>query len=102
MKRLNTEARLPQDGNMSALLRRLADLQRENAALVNALAEGRIAGSVNALPAAPVTGNFTPGDFVRNSAPTELGAAGSKYVVEGWMCLAAPATFVQKRFFTGN
>ena len=102
MNRLNTDARLPQDGNVSALLRRLAELQRENATLVNALAEGRIVGSVNAAPAAPTTGSYTPGDFVRNSAPAELGAAGSKYVVEGWLCTAAPATFVPKRFLTGN
>lgn len=102
MNRLNSDARLPQNGDMTALLRRLAELHRENIALVNALAESRIAGRVNAAPAPPATGSFTPGDFVPNSAPVELGAAGSKYVVEGWMCIAAPATFVQKRFFTGN
>jgi hypothetical protein len=102
MNRLNTDARLPQDGGMVPLLRRLAELQRENAALVNALAEGRIVGSVNAAPAAPTTGAYTPGDFVRNSAPAELGTAGSRFVVEGWMCIAAPATFVPKRFLTGN
>ena len=102
MNRLNTDARLPQDGNTASLLRRLAELQRENATLVNALAEGRIVGSVNAAQAAPTTGAYTPGDFVRNSAPVELGATGSKYVVEGWLCTAAPTTFVPKRFLTGN
>jgi len=100
MKRLNTDARLPQDGDRSTLVRRLADLQRENAELINALAEGRVAGSVNAAPAPPATGSFAPGDFVRNSTPAELGTAGSKYVVEGWVYLATG--FVQKRFFTGN
>lgn len=102
MNRLNTDARLPQDGNTASLLRRLAELQRENAALVNALAEGRMAGAVNAAAAAPTTGSYAVGDFVRNSAPSEQGAAGARYVVTGWLCTAAPATFVQQRCLTGN
>lgn len=102
MRPLTTDARLPQGNDIAALKRRLIELQRENAMLVNALASGQISGSVNAASAAPSTGTYTPGDFVRNSAPAELGTAGSKYVIEGWMCVSAPATFVQKRFLTGN
>lgn len=103
MNRLNTDARLPQGGDMPTLLRRLAELQRENAALVNALAEGRMAGAVNAASAAPTSGAYAVGDFVRNSAPSEQGAAGSKYVIEGWVCVtASPLAFVQKRFLTGS
>lgn len=102
MNALTTDARLPLGGDLDLLKRRIGELQRDTAILVNALAAGRIAASVNAATAAPSTGSFAPGDFVRNSAPAELGAAGSKYVIEGWLCVAAPATFVQKRFLTGN
>lgn len=100
MNRLNTDARLPQNGDTALLLRRLADLQRENASLVNALAEGRIAGTVNAATAAPTTGSYAIGDFVRNSQPSETGTAGSKYVVTGWLYLSGG--FVQQRVLTGN
>lgn len=100
MNRLNTDARLPQNGDTASLLRRLAELQRENAALVNALAEGRIAGTVNAATVAPTTGSYAVGDFVKNSAPAEQGSAGSKYVVTGWVKLASG--FVEQRNLTGN
>jgi hypothetical protein len=82
------------------LLRRLAEIcSVRTPTLVNALAEGRIVGSVNAAPAAPTTGAYTPGDFVRNSAPAELGTAGSRFVVEGWMCIAAPANTSSRNAF---
>jgi hypothetical protein len=100
--KLSTDARLPQADSMRALKQRIGELQRDTAFLVNALAEGAIRGCANATDAPPATGSYTPGDFVRNSAPVELGAAGSRYVVEGWLCTAAPTTFVQKRFLTGN
>jgi hypothetical protein len=99
MNKLNTDARLPQGGD-PALTRRLAELQRENASLVNALALGQIAGAVNAAASPPSTGTFAVGDFVRNSNPTEAGTAGSKYVVFGWIKLASG--FVPMRFLTGN
>jgi len=102
MNKLTTDARLGQADSVSALKLRIQELQRENAILVNAMSEGRIAACTNAMAAAPATGSYTPGDFVRNSAPAELGAAGAKYVVEGWLCTAAPLTFVPKRFLTGN
>lgn len=102
MNRLNTDARLPQDGNMGSLLRRLAELQRENAALVNAMAEGRIGGAVNATSAKPTTGSYAPGDIVRNANPSELGTAGSKYILNGWLCIGAPLSFVEMRIPTGN
>ena len=53
-----------------------------------------------AAPAPPATGSYTPGDFVRNSAPVELGPVGARYVVEGWTYLSTG--FVEKRYFTGN
>lgn len=100
MNRLNTDARLPQTSDMPTLLRRLAELQREVATLVNAIAEGRMAGAVNAVPAPPDPATYAPGDFVRNSAPLEQGPPGSKYVLAGWIRI--PSGFVEQRIPTGN
>jgi hypothetical protein len=71
---------------------------------VNAASEGLIQGATNALTTPPTTGDHQQGDIVRNSAPSELGTAGSKYVVIGWQCIAAgtPGTWVQLRCLTGN
>lgn len=94
--KLNTTPRIPAD---PVLVREI----REHALQVNLMAEGRISGTYNAHASAPTTGVYAVGDFVRNSAPAELGTAGSKYVISGWMCLnASPLTFVQCRFLTGN
>lgn len=88
----------------TALFQVLTRLFRSHAQKVNQLADGRIGGCDLVMAAAPTTGQFQVGDFVRNSAPAELGAASSKYVIEGWLCTVAgsPGTFVQKRFLTGN
>lgn len=102
MSRLSTDARLPQADDVRSLKRRIYELWRELVGQVNGMSEGAIRACTNAASAPPATGDYTPGDFVRNSAPAELGPPGARYVVEGWLCLAAPATFVEKRFFTGN
>jgi hypothetical protein len=77
---------------------------REHATQINLISEGRIAGFYTALTAAPTSGAWLQGDFVMNSAPSELGAASSKYVIEGWTCVVSgtPGTWVQRRFLTGN
>ncbi|MBT9571107.1 MAG: hypothetical protein IV106_08365 [Pseudomonas umsongensis] len=77
---------------------------REHATQINLISEGRIAGFYTALTAAPSSGTWMQGDFVMNSAPSELGAASSKYVIEGWTCVVSgtPGTWVQRRFLTGN
>jgi hypothetical protein len=77
---------------------------REYAALINLLAGGRIAAITNKGTAAPTTGTWERGDFVKNSAPSELGSAGSKYIIDGWECIASgtPGTWVQCRYLTGN
>jgi len=100
--KLSNDARLPQADDVRGLKKRLYELVRDIVNLLNGVAEGQISACTNAATAPPTTGKYTPGDFVRNSAPQELGAAGSKYVVEGWLCTVAPLTFVQKRFLTGN
>jgi len=77
---------------------------KEIARQVNAISEGSIAGFYNASTAAPTTGVWTRGDEIRNSQPSELGTAGSKYVIRGWQCVSSgtPGTWVAQRFLTGN
>jgi len=54
--------------------------------------------------AAPTSGDWIQGDIILNMSPTELGDAGSKYVVLGWVCIASgtPGTWVEMRCLTGN
>ena len=86
------------------------DVFRNQAFATNQISEGRIDGVPNAASSVPTTGLFKVGDFVRNSAPSELGTAGSKYVLFGWLTVTAtvpgvtptPAVFVQMRYLTGN
>lgn len=73
---------------------------REHANQVNQVSEGRISGAYNAVPVAPTAGQYAQGDFVRNSAPTELGSPGSAYVVTGWIYTGAG--FLECRSLTGN
>lgn len=96
--KLNTTPRV---GVMDPILQREL---REHANQVNQMAEGRLVGTYNATSAVPTTGTYARGDFVRNSEPSELGGAGSKYVIFGWLNVAGgtPGTFVQCRFLTGN
>lgn len=77
---------------------------REHAMQVNSMSEGRIEAAYNAVPSVPTAGIYQQGDFVRNSAPTELGSAPNKYVIFGWLNVAAgePGTFLECRFLTGN
>lgn len=99
--KLQTDPILPADpAGLSAALK---GLFKRTAASFNALAEGRLS-AVDSFAAAPTAGVWAQGDFVRNSAPAELGSAGSKYVIFGWQCLVAgiPGTWVQVRYLTGN
>ena len=77
---------------------------REIARQVNSLSEGAIAASYNARTAAPTAGTYQQGDSIRNSAPTELGTALSKYVITGFLCVLSgtPGTWVELRSLTGN
>jgi len=99
--KLQTEPILPADAN--GLPAALKALFRRTATSVNALIEGRLSG-VDAFSAAPTAGTWAQGDCVRNSNPTELGTAGSKYVVTHFICIASgtPGTWVSCRSLTGN
>lgn len=48
--------------------------------------------------------NATVGMRKINTTPAEQGSSGSKYVVQGWVCIAAgqPGSWVQMRMLTGN
>lgn len=96
--RINTTPRVAKNDPV------LERVLREHAVQINWLAEGRIAASHGALTAAPTGGMWAQGDFVRNSAPVELGAAPSKYVIHGWQCVSGgtPGTWVECRYLTGN
>lgn len=71
---------------------------------LNSLSDGLVSASTTATTAPPTTGPHQEGDFIRNSAPTVAGAAGSQYVVIGWICTAAgtPGTWRPCRCLTGT
>ena len=77
---------------------------REIAVQVNGLSEGSITAAYNATTAAPTTGTWAQGDHIRNSTPTEAGAASSKYIITGFICTVAgtPGTWLTLRSLTGN
>jgi hypothetical protein len=102
--KLPIDPRFPQTEDMTDLKKRLYELFRDVATQVNALSENKATGAYNAAAVAPSTGSYAQGDFIRNSAPSEMGTAGSKYVVFGYLCTVAgsPGTFVPMRFLTGN
>jgi len=87
--------------DMAVALQRWAD---SLSVQVNNLSEDRLTAHHAALIAAPTTGSYAIGDFVKNSSPSEAGTAGSKYVIIGWICTVAgtPGTFLECRCLTGN
>jgi hypothetical protein len=82
----------------------VAELFRKIEEQVNRLAEGRIDARHEARTAVPTTGTWARGDVIDNSQPSELGTAGSMYVILGWVCVTAgtPGTWVERRALTGN
>lgn len=55
-------------------------------------------------PGAATGFTYHQGDRINNIAPTELGAPGSKYVLDHWICVADgdPGTWLEARTLTGN
>lgn len=68
-----------------------------NAATTSVTAESYNAG-------APGNGTWRAGDRVIHPSPTELGTAGSKYIITGWLCTVSgsPGTWLPMRSLTGN
>lgn len=102
MPRLYLEQYLQKDYDLSLM----SELMRQLEDAINRLSEGRIYQNYNAAAAAPTgtTVAYQLGDIVRNTTPTELGTAGSKYIIMGWINVAAgsPGTFRELRCPTGN
>lgn len=100
--RLQDNPYIPKDWDGAQ--RQLDRLYRDTATQLNLLSEGYIQAATNAATAAPTAGTWNRGDFIRNSAPSELGAVGQKYVLMGWICVASgtPGTWLQSRTLTGN
>jgi hypothetical protein len=97
--RLNVENEVPTTYNLQPIKRIFKRLQDQ----LNLLSEGRLVAKNNAVASVPTTGDYAVGDFVPNSTISELGAGGSKYILDGWVCVDAdPLTFVEKRCLTGN
>lgn len=92
------------DAYQKALSLRLYELFRGMTASLDSLRAGYLSAASNQRIAAPTTGSWAQGDQCRNSNPTELGSAGSKYIIVGWICVAAgsPGTWREMRNLTGN
>lgn len=90
--------------SLSSLISSMAMLLPQITRQVNAVSEGRLSGTYNAMTAPPANGLWAQGDYIRNSAPQVLGPAGSKYLVRGWVCVVGgePGTWVQDRGLTGT
>lgn len=101
MSRLASDPRFP-DVKGPNFLSQLTTLYRQIATQVNMLTEGSIQAVTNATSTVPTTGVYQVGDFVKNSSPSELGSASSKYILTGWICTATPHTFKEARVLTGN
>ncbi|CAM2155426.1 conserved hypothetical protein [Paraburkholderia tropica] len=75
--------------------------------LINDLSDGKAVAANSAAtfaPGAASTTQYAVGDFIKNSAPAELGVAGSKYLITGWMCVTTgtPGVWKECRVLTGN
>lgn len=101
--RLNDNLQVPV-GTPTPLARFLYDQLQAIVRKVNGLSDGKFYAVDAVATAAPTTGTYAQGDFVRNSNPTELGSAASKYVIFGWLAVAGgtPGTWVEVRTLTGN
>ncbi|NGM79702.1 hypothetical protein [Burkholderia multivorans] len=98
---------LGQPGNIATLVAALRRCMEPIVNQLNALSDGQASAVNNAATAPPAATSVTPyarGDFIKNSAPAELGNAGARYIVLGWMCIEAgkPGQWRECRCLTGN
>ena len=102
--KIDIDARLPIDDDARGLKVRLSDIHRQVAVQLNNLSEGALAGKYTASTAAPTTLTWSRGDEITNSEPSELGSAGSKYIIDKWKCTVGgtPGTWLPMRSLTGN
>jgi ribulose bisphosphate carboxylase small subunit len=107
--RLNVDPGLPNNPQLTqdwleTLRWKLSDRLTQITKQLNLLTEGHVVAVTNAYTAAPTTGTWKQGDFIRHSAPAEAGAATAKYVIIGYICTVSgtPGTWLQCRVLTGN
>lgn len=102
MPRLYLEQFVQQEYDRSLM----TEMVRQVEDAINRISEGRIYQSYNASATAPTgdTVSYQLGDYVKNLTPTELGSAGSMYIILGFVCIAAgnPGTWREVRVLTGN
>lgn len=93
--KLLTKNQLPYEYNRNNLVQLFQRIDDQ----VNGITEGKLTAVTNARAAAPTTGTFAVGDFVRNTTPTNSGGS----IIFGWECVTAgtPGTWVECRFATG-
>lgn len=96
---VNPNPRMPNDDKILSLKTRIYELWRDLSVKHNAGYFWETSGT-----SAPTSGTWSQGDKCKNTAPSESGSAGSKYVVTGWVCTVSgtPGTWVQMRNLTGN
>jgi hypothetical protein len=70
----------------------------------NNLGNDFTSGAGTATPSAGNAAQWYAGDIIRNTAPSVLGTAGSRYVITGWVCTAQgdPGTWNEMRTLTGT
>lgn len=97
MNKLPTDPRLP--NNSDPLTRRLYEIFRNISIAHNDSYYWETNGT-----AAPTSGTYAVGDKCRNNSPSELGTAGNKYIITGWICTVSgtPGTWLEMRVLTGN
>lgn len=97
MNKLPYDSRLPNDSN--PLTRRLYEIFRNIASAHNNSYYWETNGT-----AAPTAGTWAVGDKCRNDSPSELGTAGSKYIITGWVVVTSgtPGTWKEMRVLTGS
>lgn len=90
--------KIPAQYNVQVLQKIVSEIEFQ----LNNLSSGVAIATNNLATSAPTTGEYAVGDFVKNSTPSELGSASSKYIITGWMCTTSPLTFKECRVLTGN
>ena len=102
--KLSPDQRLPNNDDISSLKTRLSEIFRNLTTQLNGVSEGRLSAFHNAYTAAPTTGTWAVGDFIKKSNPTEAGIATAKYIIIGWTCTVggSPGTWLENRTLTGN
>jgi hypothetical protein len=98
MSRLNVAGNITEKYSRKTLFDALTAIQNQ----LNNLSGGLLKAKTNATATMPTTGTYAVGDFVPNSNISELGTAGNKYILTGWIVITSPNTFRECRCLTGN